>query len=217
MLSQYFVEVADFACFARYVCSFRENPLRVYSHNLNGKKVLSSRRVLTNSLFSFYTAEAKSGRYISYSAKGGKEECDVVNSTKALSTYAPIIHLSSLPSGFNIHPKKIVDKFKPIQVDDLGSLARLTYDPELPDEPDLTLFMFQQKQKWIVGYITKIDLEDTIYFFNYVKLDDEPSKPFLKYSLQEAKAPVFVDKFQHGYSYLPIIKLKKSHEIFGLN
>ena len=136
MLSQYFVEVADFACFARYVCSFRENPLRVYSHNLNGKKVLSSRRVLTNSLLSFYTAEAKSGRYISYSAKGGKEECDVVNSTKALSTYAPIIHLSSLPSGFNIHPKKIVDKFKPIQVDELGSLARLTYDPELPDELD---------------------------------------------------------------------------------
>ena len=217
MLSQYFVEVADFVCFARYVCSFRENPLRVYSHNLNGKKVLSSRRVLTNSLLSFYTAEAKSGRYISYSAKGGKEECDVVNSTKALSTYAPIIHLSSLPSGLNIHPKKIVDKFKPIQVDDLGSLARLTYDPELPDELDLTLFMFSQKQKWIVGYLTKIDLEDTIYFFNYVKLDDEPSKPFLKYSLQEAKAPIFVDKFQHGYSYLPIIKLKKSHEIFGLN
>ncbi len=102
-------------------------------------------------------------------------------------------------------------------MDDLGSLARLTYDPELPDEPDLTLFMFPQKQKWIAGYITKIDLEDTIYFFNHVKLDDEPSKPFLKYSLQEAKAPVFVDKFQHGYSYLPIIKLKKSHEIFGLH
>ena len=209
MLGQYFVEVADFACLARYVCSFRENPLRVYSHNLNGKKVLSSRRVLTKSLLSFYTTETKSGRYVSYSAKGGKEECDVVNSTKAFSVYAPIIHLSSLPSGFNLHPKKIVDKFKPIQVDDLGSLARLTYDPELPDEPDLTLFMFPQKQKWIVGYITRIDLEDTIYFFNYVKLDDEPSKPFLKYSLQEAKAPVFVDKFQHGIFLFANNKIKK--------
>ena len=183
---------------------------------MDGKKVLSSRRVLTNSLLSFYTAETKSGRYISYSAKGGKEECDVVNSAKSLSIYAPIIHLSSLPSGFNVHPKKIVDKFKPLQVDDLGSLARLTYDPELPDEPDLTLFVFPQKQKWIIGYITRIDLEDTIYFFNYVKLDDEPTKPFLKYSLQEATAPIFVDKFQHGYTYLPIINLKKSHEIFDL-
>jgi len=38
----------------------------------------------------------------------------------------------------------------------------------------------------------------------------------LKYSLQETKEPIFTDKFQHGYSYLPIIKLKKGHEIFGL-
>ncbi len=216
MPSQYFVEVDDFACFARYVCAIRENPLRVYSHNLNGKMVLSSRRILSNSLLSFYTLATKSGRYVSYSAKGGKEECDIVNSTKAFSSYAPIIHLSSLPSSFNIHPKKIEDKFKPIHVEDLGSLARLTYDPELPDEPDLTLFVFPYKQKWVIGYITKIDLEDVIYFFNYAVLDEEPSKPFLKYSLQETKEPIFTDKFQHGYSYLPIIKLKKGHEIFGL-
>jgi len=155
--------------------------------------------------------------YVAYSAKGGKEECDVVNSTKAFSAYAPIIHLDSLPSSFTINPKKIVDKFKPIQVEDLGSLARLTYNPELPEEPDLTLLLFPQKQKWIIGYVTSIDLEDVIYFFNYVILDKEPSSPFLRYSLQESKDPIFVDKFQHGYSYMPIIKLKKGHEIFGLH
>jgi len=215
--SQYFVQVADLGCFARYVCSSRENPLRAYSHNLNGKKVLSSRRVLTKSLLSFYTDAIKPGRYVSYSAKGGKEEYDIVNSTKSFSTYAPIIHLSSLPSSFNINPKKIDDKFKPIQVEDLGSLARLTYDPELPDEPDLTLVLFPKKQKWIIGYLTSIDLDEVVYFFNYVILDKEPPTPFLRYSIQDAKAPVFVDKFQHGYSYLPIIKLKQSHEIFGLN
>ncbi|MFQ5573853.1 MAG: hypothetical protein ACE5EJ_06340 [Nitrosopumilaceae archaeon] len=217
MPAQYFVEVDDFACFARYVCSFRENPLRVYSHNLNGKMVLSSRRILSKSLLSFYTSTTKSGRYVSYSAKGGKEESGIVNSTKAFSTYAPIVHLNSLPSTFNTHPKKIEDKFKPIQVEDLGSLARLTYDPEAPDEPDLTLFLFPHKQKWIIGYITKIDLEDVVYFFNYVVMKEEPSKPFLRYSLQEAKEPIFTDRFQHGYSYLPIIKLKKEHQIFGLH
>jgi hypothetical protein len=214
--SQYFVEVADFACFARYVCSFRENPLRVYSHNFNGKKVLSSRRVLSKSLLSFYIDATKAGRYVSYSAKGGKEECDIVSSTKSFSIYAPIINLSSLPSSFIINPKKIEDKFKPIHIEDLGSLARLTYDPELPDDPDLTLVLFPKKQKWIIGYITSIDLEDVVYFFNYVILDKEPPTPFLCYSIQEAKEPVFADKFQHGYSYLPIIKLKQSHEIFGL-
>ena len=212
----HFVETVDFESFARFVCAFRENPLRVYSHDLNGKGVLSSRRVLANSLFSIYTVTPKSGRYISYNAKSGKEECRVVSSTKTFSNYAPIVHLISLPSTFVIHPKKIEDKFTPIKVEDLGSLARLTYNPESPDEPDLTLFTFPQKKKWIIGYVTSLDLEDTLYFFYYVTLEKEPTKPFLQYSTNDDKTPLFTDKFQHGLSYLPIVKLKKCHPIFGL-
>jgi len=217
MPSHYFVETADFESFARYVCALRENPLRVYSHSLNQKKVFSSRKILTSSLFSIYTVSSKTGRYISYNAKSGKEECDVVSSTKSVSQYAPIINLHSLPTTFVINPKKIVDKFTPINIEDLGSLARLTYDPELPDEPDLTLFMFPKKNKWVIGYVTSLDLEEVLYFFNYVTLDKEPSKPFLQYSNTDNKVPVFTDKFQHGLSYLPVVKLKDCHPIFGLN
>ena len=217
MPSHYFVETADFESFVRYVCARRENPLRVYSHNLNQKKVFSSRRILSNSLFSIYTVSTKTGRYISYNAKSGKEECRVVSSTKSFSQYAPIINLHSLPSTFVLNPKKIEDKFTPIHVEDLGSLARLTYDPELPDESDLTLFMFPKKNKWVIGYVTSLDLEDALYFFNYVMLDKEPVKPFLQYSTTDNKTPVFTDKFQHGLTYLPIVRLKDCHPIFGLN
>jgi len=217
MPSHYFVETADFESFARYVCARRENPLRVYSHNLNQKKVFSSRRILSNSLFSIYTVSTKTGRYISYNAKSGKEECRVVSSTKSFSQYAPIINLHSLPSTFVLNPKKIEDKFTPIHVEDLDSLARLTYDPELPDESDLTLFVFPKKSKWIIGYVTSLDLEEALYFFNYVMLDKEPVKPFLQYSTNDNKIPVFTDKFQHGLTYLPIVKLKDCHPIFGLN
>ena len=214
--SHCFVEVADFQNFAKYVCAFRENPLRVYSYDYKGEKVISSRRVLSNSLLSFYTKMPKMGRYVSYSVKGGQEECDIVNSTKSISQYGPIVHLSSLPKIFTINPKKITDKFKPIQVEDIGSIARLTYDPEFPDEPDLTLFLFPLKQKWIIGYITTLDLEKTIHIFNYTSLDKEPTKPFLQYSSPEHKPPEFTNKFRHGYSYLPVIKLKSNHPIFGL-
>jgi len=217
MPSHFFVETDDFASFARYVCALRENPLRVYSHDLNKKRVLSSRKVLSKVLFSIYTNAPKSGRYISYNVKGGKEEASVVSSTKSFAQYSPIVHLSSLPSTFVINPKKINEKFIPVHVEDLGSLARLTYDPELPDEPDLTLFMFPKKNKWIIGYVTSLDLEEVLYFFNYVTLDKEPSKPFLQYSNTDNKVPVFTDKFQHGLSYLPVVKLKDCHPIFGLN
>ena len=215
--SHCFVETADFESFVRYVCAFREYPLRVYSHYLHGQKVLSSRRVLSNTLLSFYTRSPKSGTYISYTKTGSKEQCAVVNSTTTLSNYAPIVHLNSLPSRFNLNPKKIKDRFKPIEVADFGSLARLTYNPELPDEPDLTLFSFSHKGKWVVGYITSVDMDYTVYFFNYVKLDNEPPKPFLQYVASDVKEPQFTDKFQHGYTYLPIIKLKESHLIFGLS
>lgn len=216
MPNHFFIEAADFGSFSRYVCALRENPLRVYSHKLNKKHVLSSRKVLSKSLFSIYTNGPKNGRYVSYNAKGGKEEFSVVSSTKSFAQYAPIINLDSLPSTFVINPKKINEKFIPIHVEDLGSLARLTYDPELPDERDLTLFVFPQKTKWIIGYITSLDLEDVLYFFNYVILDEEPTKPFLQYSTNDDKTPVFADKFQHGLSYLPVVKLKSSHPIFGL-
>ena len=216
MPSHFFVETADFGSFARYVCALRESPLRVYSHDLNKKRVLSSRKVLSKALFSIYTNSPKSGRYVLYNAKGGKEEFSVVNSTKSFAQYAPIVNLSSLPPKFIVNPKKVDGKFIPVHIEDLGSLARLTYDPESPDELDLTLFLFPQKTKWIIGYITSLDLEDILYFFNYVTLDKEPTKPFLQYSTNDDKTPVFTDKFQHGLSYLPVVKLKNGHPMFGL-
>ncbi len=217
MLGLNFVEVASLSDFARYVCASREDPLRAYSHKLNGKMILSSRRVLSNSLLSFYVPATKTGRYISYSKKGSKERSEIVNSTKALTNYAPIINLLKIPSQFTINPKRIKDKFKPIEVKDIGSLARLTYDPEFPDEPDLALFLFPYKKKWIIGYITSIDFDETLYFFNYVKLEKEPTKSFMQYSMLDNKEPFFTDTFRHGYQYLPIIKLKTHHKIFGLD
>lgn len=212
-----FIETADFTNFARYVCAFREYPLRVYSQDLNGQRILSTRRVLVNSLLLFYTPSTKTGRYISYNVEGGKEYSDIVDSTKAISTYAPITHIDSLSSSFKISIKKIQDKFKPIKLKDLGSLARLTYNPELPEEPDLALTLFPQKQKWIIGYITTLELDDKVYCFNYVELKEEPKKLFLKYLGNVGKSPEFTDTFQHGFTYLPVIRLKKSHEIFGLS
>ena len=212
----HFVETASFSDFVRYVCALREYTLRVYSYKLNGNLVLSSRRILSNSLLSFYTPAPKTGRYVSYSEKKGKERFSITNSASTFIKFAPIINLVTLPPKFTINPKRIKDKFKPIEVADLGSLTRLTYDPELPDEPDVTLFLFSHKKKWVIGYITSIDFDDIVYFFNYVKLDKEPTKPFLQYSLQDDKDSIFTDSFQHGYLYLPVIKLKNCHKIFGL-
>ena len=214
MVQLHFIESASFLDFARFVCAFREYPLRVYAHKLHGKMVLASRLVLSNSILAFYTDYEK-GRYIKYDPKSGKENARVVNSIDITSNYAPIIHLESLPFPIT-SPKRITNKFKTSKVLDLGDLARLTYDPELPDDPKVTLLCFPQGKKWIVGYIAVIELDETVYCFYYVELDEKPSKPFIKYSGHKGAPAQFTDVFQHGFPYLPVVKLKRSHPIFGL-
>lgn len=214
MIQIHFIEVVSFLDFARFVCAFREYPLRVYAHKLHDKMVLSSRLVLSNSILAFYT-NYENGRYLEYDPKGGKEIARVVNSIQSPSNYAPIVHLESLPFSIT-STKRITDKFKTSKVRDLGNLARLTYDPEWPDDPKVTLLCFPRGKKWIVGYMSIIELDETVYCFYYVELDKEPDKSFIKYSGHKGIPAQFTDIFQHGFPYLPIVKLKKEHPIFGL-
>jgi len=213
LIQIHFIEVDSFLDFARFVCAFREYPLRVYAHKLHGKMVLSSRIVLSNSIIAFYT-DYENGRYIEYDPMGGKETAQVVSSINSTSEHAPIIHLDSLPFPIKQY-KKISDKFKISKVSDLGNLARLTYDPEWPDNPKVTLLSFPKGKKWIVGYMSIIELVETVYCFYYVELDKEPDKAFIKYSGHKGVPAQFTDVFQHGFPYLPVVKLKKEHPIFG--
>jgi len=214
--SQCFIELSSFNDLARFVCAFREYPLRVYSHEFNGTRILSSSLTLANTLLLFYTPMTKFGRYISYNATGGNEYCNVVESTKDISTYAPIIHLESEISSLETETEKVSDKFHPIRVKDLGSLARLTYDPEFPDEANLAVYAIPHNNSWVLGYLTSLAMDDVFYQFNYVELNSEPMKPFIKYQGRDGKEPELSDTFDHGFSYLPIIKIKNEHPIFGL-
>ena len=213
--SQCSVELSSFNDFSRFVCAFREYPLRVYSHEFNGTRVLSSGITLANTLLLFYTPMTKFGRYVSYSATGGKEYCDIVESTKNISTYAPIIHFESEISTLSKERENISDKFHPIRVNDLGSLARLTYDPDLPDETNLALYAIPHNSSWLIGYLTSFEMDEVFYQFNFIELDSEPTKPFLKYQGHEGKDPEFTDNFEHGFSYLSVVKIKNYHPIFG--
>ena len=215
--SECFIELSNFDDLARYACAFREYPRRVYSQEFNGSRIISVSLTLSNTLLIFYTQIPKSGRYISYQVAAGKEICNIVESTKDISNYAPIVHMESEISSLPVKSEKILDQFHPIKIKDLGSLARLTYDPEFPDEPNLALFALPHKKSWVIGYITSLEMDEVYYNFNYVELDSEPIKHFVKYQGNQGRDPEFSNHFDHGYSYLPIIKIKSEHSIFGFS
>ena len=214
--NEYHVELSSFDDLARLACALQEYPKRVYSQELDGARIISSSLTLANTLLIFYVPMLKSGRYVSYQVNSGKEICDIVESTKTNSNYAPIIHMESKISSLPVQSKKISDQFHPIQVKDLGSLARLTYDPEFPEEQNLTLYALPHNKSWVMGYITSFEMDEVYYNFNYVELDSEPTKHFIKYQGNQGQDPEFSDNFDHGYSYLPIVKIKSEHSIFGL-
>lgn len=210
-----YVELSSFNDLARFACAFREYPKRVFSQEYNGKRILSSSITLGNTLVVFYSSVPKDGRYVSYQVSSGNEICEVVDSTKDISHYAPIIHAESEISPLSEKTKEIHDQFHPIQLKDLGSLARLTYDPEFPEESDLTLYAVPYKNSWMLGYVTSLEMDEFYYNFNYVELDTEPVKNFLKYQGNHGQDPVFVNSFDHGFTYLPIVKIKEDHSLFG--
>lgn len=61
-----------------------------------------------------------------------------------------------------------------------------------------------------------IELDETVYCFYYVELDKEPDKSVIKYSGHKEVPVLFTDVFQHGFPYLPVVKLKNEYSIFGL-
>lgn len=213
-----FVELSSFDDLARYACALQEYPKRVYSHQFNDLRIISSTLTLANTLLIFYTAMPKFGRYVSYQVTAKSEICDIVDSTKNIAHYAPIIHMDSEISPLlRVKSGDTTDKFHPLKVSDLGSLARLTYDHEFPDEHNVTLYTFPHDDSWIIGYITSIDMDEVYYNFNYVELDSQPPKNFMKYQGNQGKNPEFLDDFAHGYSYLPVIRIKEESCIFGFS
>ena len=214
--SECLVELSGFDDLARLACALREYPQRIYSHEFGGTRVVSCGMALANTLLMFYAPMPGPGRYVSYQVEAGREVCGMAESTKANMRYAPVIHMESEVSPLVPKSENLTDRFHPVQVRDLGSLARLTYNPEIPDEQNLDLFALPRGDSWLMGYVTSIEMDDVYYVFNYVELESEPPSHFLKYRGNEGRDPEFTNTFDHGFSYLPIIKLKSDHPIFGL-
>jgi hypothetical protein len=59
-----------------------------------------------------------------------------------------------------------------------------------------------------------ISENDSISYFYYTPLSDEPKEPFLRYTSQKAEQPTFSSRLdEHGYIYLKVIRLAANHPL----
>ena len=120
------------------------------------------------------------------------------------------VKIKSLPASLKPDIETSKEKYNPIELEDLSSLAKLSFGYE---EAPFPLFAFKQNDKWFMGVFLNFN-EDGPSYFCHVSLDEEPTKPFLKYTTSKNSEPEFVNHTgDHGYSYIKIIKLKDSHPL----
>ena len=198
--------------FTRLVCALERSPRVSFLHEHKGAKVLSVQMdLLKQSPVIYYTPVENFNHYLCYGFKSGKEESLMVDSTIDTSKmYSPIVKIKSLPQSLKPSPENNTAKYQPIELDDLASLAKLSYGFE---EAPFPLFSFPLKEKWLVGVFLNFN-EDGDSYFCYVSLNEEPNKPFLKYTTNNGTEPIFVDNTsEHGYSYIKIVKLHDTHPL----
>lgn len=206
-----YIQVHSTLEFTRLVCALERAPRVSFLHDYNGKKILSVQMdVLKEKPIVYYTDLDHYGHYLCYGMKGGKEESEIVDTTSdASKLYSPIVRIKSLPK--TLKPGNgTLDRYQPIQLEDMSSLAKLTWGIE---EMPFPLFLFPHNDKWLIGVFMNFNDEGTSYFCHVV-LDSDPQKPFLKFTTINSSQPVFVENpSEHGFSYIKIIKLKDTHPL----
>ena len=117
-----------------------------------------------------------------------KEESNIVDSTSDSSKlYSPIIRIKSLPK--TLQPGNgTLDRYQPIELEDLSSLAKLTWGF---DDVPFPLFLFPHNDKWLLGVFMNFNDEGTSYFCHVV-LNSDPGNPFIKFSTTNGIEPTFV-------------------------
>jgi len=206
-----YVQVNSTLEFSRLVCALERAPRVSFLHDYNGTKILSVQMdILKEKPIVYYTPLENHGHYLCYGLKGGKEESDIVDSTSdASKLYSPIIKIKSLPK--TLKPGNgTLDRYQPIELEDVSSLAKLTWGF---DEVPFPLFLFPHNDKWLLGVFMNFNDEGTSYYCHVV-LNNDPDKPFLKFSSTNATEPTFVENpSEHGFSYIKIIKLRDTHPL----
>lgn len=214
-----YIALAGLKDFGRLVCALERTPLPAFSLQFNKRDVLAVQTDIINGRPVIYYAEngSKDGQYLAYRVSNAVEEVLLASSVdNPTFVYSPILKVEKFPRALARSAK--VDKksgYAVIKLKDLSSLAKVAAYKTIYDEPPLPLFLFKERGgKVILGATMSANDNETISYFYYATLDEEPREPFLRYSSQRSEQPAFSSRLdEHGYVYLKVIRLAADHPL----
>lgn len=214
-----YIALASLKDFARLVCALERTPLPAFSLQLNRHEVLAVQTDIINGRPVIYYAQedSKDGQYLAYRVSNGIEEVLLANSVdNPTYVYSPILKVEKFPRSLTRSAR--VNKasgYTVIMLKDLPSLAKVAAYKTIYDEPPLPLFLYKEREgKIVLGTAMSTNDNETVSYFYYVTMEEEPKKPFLRYSSQRADQPTFLTRLdEHGYIYLKVIRLAEDHPL----
>ena len=214
-----YIALAGLKDFGRLVCALERTPLPTFSLQFNKHEVLAAQTDFINGRPVIYYAESdsKDGQYLAYRVSNGVEEVLLAASVdNPTFVYSPILKVEKFPRVL-ARSAKVEKKsgYTVIKLKDLSSLAKVAAYKTMFEEPPLPLFLFVGRGgKIFLGATMSASDNETISYFYYVALNQEPREPFLRYSSQRAEQPVFSARpEEHGYVYLKVIRLAVDHPL----
>jgi hypothetical protein len=214
-----YIALANLKDFGRLVCALERTPLPAFSLQFNRQEVLAVQTDIINGRPVIYYAQedAKDGQYLAYRVSNGIEEVLLASSVdNPTYVYSPILKVEKFPRSLTKSAR--IDKrsgYTVIKLKDLSSLAKVAAYKTIYDEPPLPLFLFKEPGgKIVLGTTMSANDNETISYFYYLTLTEEPKEPFLRYSSQRIDQPMFSTRLdEHGYIYLKVIKLAEDHPL----
>jgi hypothetical protein len=214
-----YIALANLKDFGRLVCALERTPLPAFSLQFNRQEVLAVQTDMINGRpVIYYTQEdAKDGQYLAYRVSNGIEEVLLASSVdNPTYVYSPILKVEKFPRSLAKSAR--VDKgsgYTVIKLKDLSSLAKVAAYKTIYDEPPLPLFLFKERGgKIVLGTTMSANDNETMSYFYYMTLKEEPKEPFLRYSSQRIDQPTFSTRLdEHSYVYLKVIRLAADHPL----
>ena len=218
-----YIELCDMKDFGRLVCALERAPLPSFSLNLNKEHVFAAQTDFLNGrpvIYFVKSLQLKEGQYLAYRVSGGTEEVVVVDLiANPTFVYSPIIHIDKFPPRLT-RAARVDQKwgYVSIGLKDLSSLAKVAAYKTIYDEPPLPLFLFKENRKFVIGAAMSLSESDTISYFYYVLVNEEPRDPFLRFSSQRVEQLSFSNRIdEHGNIYLKLIKLADNHPLVEIH
>ncbi|HEV3432496.1 MAG TPA: hypothetical protein VG098_00730 [Nitrososphaera sp.] len=214
-----YIALASLKDFARLVCALERTPLPAFSLQLNRHEVLAVQTDIINGRPVIYYAQqdSKDGQYLAYRVSNGIEEVLLANSVdNPTYVYSPILKVEKFPRSLTRSARiNKASGYTVIMLKDLPSLAKVAAYKTIYDEPPLPLFLYKEREgKIVLGTAMSTNDNETVSYFYYVTMEEEPKEPFLRYSSQRADQPTFLTRLdEHGYIYLKVIRLAEDHPL----